>query len=176
MRRLPDTGENTSYTSTFGEDNDYNFNTPFFIINANGTVTDTVTQLMWQQTEGAEMTYANAKIYCDTLTLGGYTDWRLPNAHESFSILNHQYANPSLDLTVFSPTSAEYWWTGTLQSNDSNKVWVTNAGGGIGNHPKTETISAGGSKRFQVRAVRDITIPQMITNHFTVSQKLYRLF
>ena len=32
MKRLPDTGENTSYTSTFGEDNDYTINAPFFSI------------------------------------------------------------------------------------------------------------------------------------------------
>ena len=167
MLRLPDTGENTSYTNTFGEDADYTIYPPFFLINGNGTVTDTVTGLMWQQADGGEMTIENAIIYCDTLTLGGYTDWRLPNAHEAFSILNHQYVNPSLDFTVFSPTTADYWWTRVRQANDSTKVWVTNAGGGIGNHPKSETISTGGTKRFDVRAVRDRTTPPVIPNHFT---------
>ena len=89
MMRLPDTGQTTSYTTTFGEDADYNFNTPVFILSGNGTVTDTITSLMWQQTDGGEMTIENAIIYCNTLTLGGYTDWRLPNCHELFSILNH---------------------------------------------------------------------------------------
>ena len=56
MMRLPDTGQTTSYTSTFGEDADYNFNTPAFILSGNGTVTDTITTLMWQQTDGGEMT------------------------------------------------------------------------------------------------------------------------
>ncbi len=167
MLRLPDTGENTGYTNTFGEDNDYNIHTPFFTDNSDGTVTDTVTGLMWQGTDGGEMTIENALLYCDTLTLGGYTNWRLPDAHESFSILNHQYANPSLDATVFTTTGAEYWWTRIRQANDTNKVWATNAGGGIGNHPKTETISAGGTKKFHVRAVRDLNTPQQIPNHFT---------
>ena len=167
MLRLPDTGETTTYTTTFGEDNDYTINPPFFLLNGNGTVTDTITGLMWQQTDGGEMTIENAIIYCDTLTLGSYNDWRLPNAHESFSILNHQYANPAMDATVFTTTLAEYWWTSDRQANDSNKVWVTNAGGGIGNHPKTETISAGGIKRFHARAVRDITTPTLIPNRFT---------
>lgn len=166
MLRLPDTGETTSYTTTFGEDNDYTINPPFFIDNADGTVTDTVTGLMWQKTDGGEMIIENAVFYCDTLTLGGYTDWRLPNAHESFSILNHQYTNPALDANVFTTTGAEYWWTGVRQSNDSNKIWVTNAGGGIGNHPKTETISAGGTKKFHARAVRAVNVPQQIPNHF----------
>ena len=167
MLRLPDTGVTTSYTTTFGEDNDYTINDPFFILNGNGTVTDTITGLMWQQTDGGEVTIENAQLYCDTLTLGSYTDWRLPNAHESFSILNHQYANPALDATVFTTTLALYWWKSDRQANDSNKVWATNSGGGIGNHPKTETISAGGSKRFNVRAVREITTPMLIPNQFT---------
>ncbi len=167
MSRLPDTGETVSYTTTFGEDNDYTINVPFFILNGNGTVTDTITGLMWQQTDGGEMTIENAIVYCDTLVLGGYTDWRLPNVHESFSILNHQHSNPALDNLVFTTTLAEYWWTSIRQANDSSKVWVTNSGGGVGNHPKTETISAGGIKRFHTRAVREITTPSVISNHFT---------
>lgn len=166
MLRLPDTGQYTSYTTTFGEDADYNINTPFYILNGNGAVTDTVTTLMWQQTDGGEMTIENAQLYCDTLTLGGYTDWRLPNCHELFSILNHDRANPSIDTNYFTKTLAEYWWSSERQANDSNKVWVTNAGGGVGNHPKTETLSAGGLKRFHVRAVRDVTSPALLPNHF----------
>ncbi len=167
MLRIPDTGETQSYTTTFGEDNDYTIYPPFFQLNGNGTVTDTVTTLMWQQTDGGEMTIENATLYCDTLTLGGYNDWRLPTAHEAFSILNHQNANPALNTTAFTITAAEYWWTVDRQANDSSKVWVTNAGGGIGNHPKTETISAGGNKKFHVRAVRDVNVPIVLPNHFT---------
>lgn len=166
MLRLPDTGQNTSYTTTFGEDADYNINTPFYILNGNGTVTDTITSLMWQQTDGGEMTIENAQLYCDTLTLGGYTNWRLPNCHELFSILNHDKVNPAIDTIYFTKTVAEYWWSNERQANDSNKVWVTNSGGGVGNHPKTETISSGGPKRFHVRAVRDVTNPTLLPNHF----------
>lgn len=167
MKRLPDTGQNTSYTATFGEDNDYTINAPFFKNNGNGTVTDTITGLMWQQTDGGEMTIENAVIYCDSLTLGGYTNWRLPDAHESFSILNHQNNGPALNTTVFTKTLAEYWWTGDKQYNDATRIWVINAGGGIGNHPKTETISAGGTKKFHVRAVRDVTFPSLVQSRLT---------
>lgn len=167
MLRLPDTGETTSYTSTFGEDNDYLFNAPYFTDNGNGTVTDTITKLMWQQTDGGEMTIENAALYCENLTLGGFNDWRLTDAHESFSILNHQNSNPALNTSVFTTSAAEYWWTSEHQANDANKIWVTNAGGGIGNHPKTETISAGGSKRFHVRAVRELVTPTYVSAQFT---------
>jgi len=167
MKRLPDTGEVNSYTSTFGEDNDYTIHPPFFIVNGNGTVTDTITNLMWQQTDGGEMSIESAQLYCDSLNLAGYSDWRLPNAHEAFSILNHQYSNPALDITVFPKTLAEYWWTSDKQVNDVSKIWATNSGGGIGNHPKSETISAGGIKRFHARAVRDIGNVVFINSQFT---------
>ena len=166
MLKLPDTGETMSYTTTFGEDNDFMINVPNLVDNGDGTVTDSITGLMWQKGDGGEMTYDNALVYVDTLTLGGYTDWRLPEAHESFSILNHQHANPALDPAVFPNTSADYWWTATRQVNDSTKIWVTNAGGGIGNHLKTETISAGGTKRYQPRAVRQVIQPVALPSHW----------
>jgi hypothetical protein len=166
MRRLPDTGENSGYTSTFGEDADYLYNVPFFINNGNGTIKDTITGLLWQQKDGGEMTYENAAVYCDTLTLGGFTDWRLPTAHEGFSILNQQFANPAIDTNFFTRTLADYWWSSTKQSNDSTKIWCTNSGGGIGNKPKNETVSAGGAFKYHVRAVRDANAPMFISSHF----------
>lgn len=166
MLRLPDTGQNTSYTATFGEDHDYTLNSPFFINHGNGTLTDTVTGLMWQRMDGGEMTFEQALQYCDTLTLGGYTDWRLPSAFEGFSILNHQRTNPALDVAQFASSTAEYWWSATIQYNDTRRVWVTNAGGGVGNHLKTETLSAGGTKRYHARAVRSPIPAQMLSVRF----------
>lgn len=154
IKKLPDTGQNTSYTNTFGEDNDYSINPQKFSVK-NGIVVDSVTTLMWQQTDGGEMLSDNAKNYCDTFTLGAYTDWRLPHPDEAFTILNLQTPNPALDSKYFTKTGAEYWWTSAVQVNDATKVWVTNAGGGIGNHLKTETISAGGTKKIHARCVRE---------------------
>lgn len=153
--KLPDTGQTGDFTQTFGEDSDYLINAPSFTDNSNGTITDNITGLIWQKTDGGEMTFENAQVYCNNLTLGGYSDWRLPNSHELFSILNHGRNHPALDTIYFSNTIAEYWWSSDRQIDDSSKIWVTNAGGGIGAHPKSETISAGGTKRFHIRAVRN---------------------
>lgn len=166
MLRLPDTGQKNSYTNTFGEDNDYNIYPPYYIDNGDGTITDTITGLMWQKTDGGEMVIENAILYCDTLTLAGYSDWRLPNVKEAFSILNMQYANPSLDTKVFTTSAAEYWWTSDRQFSDTTKIWVTNAGGGVGNHPKNETVSSGGKKYFHVRAVREINNNTKLQEHY----------
>lgn len=170
MKRLPDTGQTMSYTSTAGEDNDYSINTPSFIDHGNGTITDTITGLMWMKMDGGEMTIENARVYADTCTASGYSDWRLPLPIESYSILNHQANNPAIFSTYFTSTTAEYWWTSVVQCNDSNKIWATNAGGGIGNHPKIETISAGGTKHFHARLVRDVQTPIILTDRYTNQQ------
>ena len=167
IQLLPDTGQTQSYTTAYGEDHDYLINMPSFTNNNNLTITDNVSGLMWQKGDGVEMTYENAITYCDNLVLGGYSDWRLPIPIEAFSILNHQNSNPAINTTYFTLTAAEYWWTSVFELNSTTKVWCTNSGGGIGNHPKAETISACGTKRFHARAVRNVTTPTTITNHFT---------
>lgn len=140
------------------------------------TATDTVTTLMWQRTDGGEMTWQQAKAYCDTLTLGGFTNWRLPSSHELFSLSDLSKSNPAIS-SVFGTTNAEYWWSADTLVGDGTRIWCTNAGGGIGPHPMRETISAGGSKRFHVRAVRDQESPLTLPKHFidegneTVSDK-----
>ncbi len=151
--RLPDTGQNVSFTTSFGEDCDYTFNPPSFTNNGDGTVTDDITGLMWQKADSGEVTWENAVTYAKGLSLGGWSDWRLPTNHELFSVLNHS-GNPALDANYFTMSSAEYWWTSETMRGDMTRVWVANAGGGTGPHPKSETTSAGGSKRYHARCVR----------------------
>ena len=166
MKRLPDTGQNTSYTNTPGEDADYNINPPFYLNNGNGTITDTITGLMWQQVDGGEMTFDKATTYANDLVLGGFSDWRMPTVLELHSILHLDKNNPALNTTYFTSPSAQYWWSIQKQVNDATKAWVTNAGGGLGNHPISETVSAGGTKKFHVRAVRDVSSPTTIATRF----------
>ena len=162
LKDLPDTGQNTGYTNVFGEDADYSFFPPSYSDLNNGTVLDNVTGLQWQQKDAGEMTYEQAIIYADTSSLGGFTDWRLPSPLEAYSITLLSKNRPPLDLTAFAPSVAEYWWTNLPQYNDASKVWVTNAGGGIGNHLKKETISAGGTKKIHARIVRDASVPEIL--------------
>ncbi|MBL8169897.1 MAG: DUF1566 domain-containing protein [Acidobacteria bacterium] len=154
MLKLPDTGQTGDFSTAFGEDSDYTINPPAFTTNNDGTLTDNITGLQWQQNDGGEMTWDNARSYCDGLTLAGKDDWRLPGLHESFSVLNHNTVNPAI-ATAFTRTQAEYWWAAELRSDDATRAWATNAGGGSGPHPKTETVSGGGTKRFHARCVRD---------------------
>jgi formylglycine-generating enzyme required for sulfatase activity len=165
--KLPDTGQTGSYTSTPGEDSDYLINPPSYTDNGDGTITDNNTLLMWQKTDGGEMTFEDASQYCKNLTLGGYNDWRLPTGIELLSINNYNNLNPALDVSVFTQTNAQYWWTSEKRADDSTFIWVVNAGGGIGAHPENETVSSGGTRIFCTRAVRDPISTKFHVSHYT---------
>jgi hypothetical protein len=153
LQHLPDTGQTSDNTNTFGEDSDYTLNAPNLTDEGNGIIQDNVTGLQWQQNDGGEMTWENAKLYAANLVLGGYDDWRLPTSHEVFNILNHGFF-PAIDTQYFPLNGAEYWWSCNQSTTDTTKIWVANSGGGIGDHPRSETISAGGNKSFHIRCVR----------------------
>ncbi len=155
LAKLPDTGQTLDATSTPGEDSDYTINAPSYTDHGNGTITDNVTGLMWQKVDSGEMTWDAARAAAPA-TLGGFSDWRLPTAQEAFSILNHN-ANPVLNSAYFVSNAGGtpgYFWTSDTYYGDATKVWSTNTGGGIGPHPKTQTLSAGGTSRFHARYVR----------------------
>lgn len=151
---LPDTGQTTRYTKSFGEDSDFTGSSPAYQDNKDGTVTDLVTGLVWQRVDGGEMTWEKAKEYAKSLRLAGKQDWRLPNSNELLSLMNHGLHGPAMDTTVFPHLEARYWWTGTAKVDDPSKVWLVNTGGGIGAHAKTETISSGGDRPVHIRCVR----------------------
>ena len=168
LLNLPDTGQTATYTTVFGEDSDFSIHPPAYVNNGDGTISDQVTGLMWQQTDGGEMTWPTATNYPATLSLGGYSDWRLPTCHELYSLALADAVNPAINTTYFTLTLAEYWWSRDAQADNPANIWVVNAGGGIGNHPMSETLSAGGSKRFHVRCVRGAAAPSATSpiHHF----------
>ncbi|QKG79873.1 Lcl C-terminal domain-containing protein [Tenuifilum thalassicum] len=108
----------------YGQDGNYRKGNSFaFIDNGDGTVTDVNTGLMWQQIPTTkDLTWEEANAYCDSLTLAGYDDWRLPTAKELFSIWNGSQGWPYIDNTYFklvyeltgdSINKDEQYWTST---------------------------------------------------------------
>ena len=138
--KLPDTGQTVSYTNTVGEDHDYLINPPSFIINDSDTVTDNNTHLMWQrQDDGTTRTWADAEPYCSGLSLGGQSDWRIPEIHELQTIVD--FGNSvHLDATYFTGTdSTGYYWSTTYAAS-SSKAWYMRVGHGtVGDLGKTNT-------------------------------------
>ena len=139
--KMPDTGQATSYTTTFGEDSDYTINPPSYTDNANGTITDNITGLIWQmQDDGVVKTWADAITYCETLVLGGQTDWRLPSRIELISIVDYGVFNPSINTTYFPGTISSGYWSSTTSAGYTSDAWVVYFSvGGTGSYDKTDS-------------------------------------
>lgn len=59
--------------------------------NNDGTITDSLTGLMWQKGENERMDWYSALKSCKEMRLAGHSDWRLPNLKELNTILNLNY-------------------------------------------------------------------------------------
>jgi len=83
------------------------------IIRVDGTVKDKKTGLIWQQETIGPMSWKDALLYCQNLSLGGFHDWRLPNIKELSSIVNLNRVNPAIDNNVFNDTMSFFYWSST---------------------------------------------------------------
>jgi hypothetical protein len=89
----------------FGQDAQYSSGTPDYTDNGDGTVSDTVSGLIWQQSpdmngDGSinaadKMTYDEALAGADSFSLAGYDDWRLPSIKELYSLILFDGTDPS---------------------------------------------------------------------------------
>ena len=96
----PDPGE-----AFYGQDAQHTGNAPSYADSGDGTVTDNITGLMWQQSPDTngdgvidaddKLTYDQAVAGAGTLSLGGYTDWRLPTIKELYSLIDFRGVDPS---------------------------------------------------------------------------------
>ena len=84
--------------------------------NGNGIVTDSRSRLMWQQGESEEMTWGSALSYCEGLSLGGHTDWKLPNVKELESLMDDTRDIPTIDTTFFPGALSTKYWTSTTEN------------------------------------------------------------
>jgi hypothetical protein len=127
---LPKTGQTTSYVS--GDDGDIqagvDWPDPRFTDNGDGTVTDHLTNLMWQQDADAigQQTWVNAVSACNSLTLADYDDWRLPNAFELESLVHPGKDDLAgwLNTQGFINFSNTYnYWTSNSWAYTTSRQW-----------------------------------------------------
>ena len=81
----------------YGQNAMYYGNVPHYVNNGDGTITDLVTGLMWQQSpdnncdgmidHSDKVSYAAALAGTATYRLGGHSDWRLPTIKELYSLI-----------------------------------------------------------------------------------------
>jgi hypothetical protein len=118
--------------------------------NGDGTVTDVATGLIWQrEDDDAQRARATADSYCRSLSLGGSSDWRLPNIKELQSLIDATIAepNPAIDEGTFPGTASTGYWSATDHALDSNQGWYVDFEDGDSHSDATTAF-------FFVRCVR----------------------
>jgi hypothetical protein len=93
----------------YGQNANYLGNVPQYVDNGDGTVTDMITGLMWQQSpdnncDGIidyddKVSYQAAVDGVANYRLAGYTDWRLPTIKELYSLIEFSGNDPNVEAT-----------------------------------------------------------------------------
>jgi len=89
-------------------------------------VTDSKTKLMWQDNLDVKIykrTWQEGIDYCEALTFGGYSDWRLPNLNELKSIRN-RYERYEYSINPAFVNAEGSYYSSTSVSGSTNNVWV----------------------------------------------------
>ena len=159
---LPDTGQTALFGDCAGQVGSYATGCPTegrFVDNADGTVTDNCTGLMWQKDtadvngdgqtliddRSDVLNWCNALAYCENLSFAGHDDWRLPNVRELQSIADYGRFNPSID-PVFGAVST-FYWSSTSGAGNPDCAWGVRFGHG-------DVYDGDDKDGYYVRAVR----------------------
>jgi hypothetical protein len=92
-------------------------------------VTDNLTGLIWTKNanlQGGAVTWQQALDYANSLTLGGYIDWRLPNVDELESLVNGAQSNTAtwLNTQGFTNVQASDYWSSTTEAPYLDDAWL----------------------------------------------------
>lgn len=97
-------------------------------------VVDSQTLLHWQRTASTvHRTWQDSLAWCDALTLGGQSDWRLPVPAELESLVDYLHGDDdaALDPTVFPDApSTGFYWTAAPTGWAPDKAWSSQASSG----------------------------------------------
>jgi len=110
----------------YGQDASYQFDQPAYEDTVYSTIVDRRTGLEWQRLDSDVKNWQDAKFYCDGLSLGIHSDWRLPELYELETIVDYNREDPAYDTDYFHFLSEEgraITWTAT-ESSSPDYVWV----------------------------------------------------
>ncbi|CAA6803520.1 MAG: Unknown protein [uncultured Sulfurovum sp.] len=110
-------------------------NADFSRDDANNIVSDTTTTLQWQDDNSNETetkTWQEALDYCENLTFGGSSDWRVANINELNTLIDRTKKKIAID-EKFEHVGANtvYWTSSTSIDDHKTKSWVIDFTNGI---------------------------------------------
>ena len=104
----------------------------FVVSRENGyeIVTDTVSGLIWQKTSLGWQTWKDALAYCENSEYAGFTDWRVPNLKEAFTLAD--FTKTSGIATNFPDMSNITLWTSNTIEDNVQSAYILDFAYGIG--------------------------------------------
>ena len=92
-------------------------------------VADSVTSLQWTYDYSSSLNWQEALAYCEGLSYGGHSDWRLPNVNELRSLINVSRVLPASD---FPNAGMDTFWSsssfvGFPSGPSTNYGWIAHA-------------------------------------------------
>ena len=108
------------------------------VISKNGIAKDSATGLQWQDepyTQAEKTAYDKntnsgkagnwqyAKAYCENLTLGGKSDWRLPNIYELTTLIDNTKSSEPYVINGIENIASYNYWSSTTNASLSSLAW-----------------------------------------------------
>jgi len=103
-------------------------------VQADGTVRDLQTSLIWQRCSQGQTgsscsgtasthTWAQALVLASNSSFAGQSDWRLPSSKELQTLPEYGCNNPSINLNVFPNTPSSFFWSSTTNAGFASFAW-----------------------------------------------------
>jgi hypothetical protein len=118
-----------------GQDGNYSQNEHSYTDNKDGTVTDNITGLIWQQSADTnndgtlddtdKMNQSDAANYCADLKLAGKSDWRLPDIKTLYSLMSFYGTDISSQTSSIPYINTDFFDFAYGEERTINSQWAT---------------------------------------------------
>ncbi|MGI6395341.1 MAG: DUF1566 domain-containing protein [bacterium] len=140
-------------------------------------VKDNNTGLEWQRTlpaiydgctggdpAGSTCQWQDAVDYCNGLSYGGHSDWRLPTRKELVTLPDYGKYEPAIDTDVFPDTPFDYYfWSSSSIAANTDNAWHVRFNNGYVSSVRTKTND------YYARCVRGEEYPESTFEEVTIS-------
>ncbi len=96
--------------------------------------------LVWPRHESTKRySHKDAIAAAAAVTVGGWTDWRLPTVEELATLPDRSRFNPAIDTDYFSSNGA-WFWSSTADASDPAYAWLVHFYNGyVGYGPRSDS-------------------------------------